>query len=202
MHHANIIINKEDCRDYVSDILKRDLDFDIKANPDFLNIEQESFGIDDARDLIKWAIGKPFLSETKVSLIITKSVTQEAQNALLKVLEEPPLGTYIFFHLENLGGILGTFLSRIKVWDLTAHDLKEEVSAKKFLNASIQEKLATIRALSKKEDKNKIKELIKDLETVVCQNKISANRILSVKIFASARGSSPKMLLEWLTAVL
>ena len=113
MHHANVIISREDCKDFVFDILKKDLNFDIKANPDFLMIENESFGIDDARNLEKWAIGKPLLGETKVFFIITKSITFEAQNALLKVLEEPPLGTYIFIKLENGGGLLPTFISRV-----------------------------------------------------------------------------------------
>ena len=35
MHHANVIINRKDCRDFVFEILKKDLSFDVKANPDF-----------------------------------------------------------------------------------------------------------------------------------------------------------------------
>lgn len=218
MHHTNIIVNKKNCQDFVFDILKKELNFDIKANPDFLLLENESFGIDLARDLGKWAIGKPLVGDTKVSLVISKSMTLEAQNALLKVLEEPTSGTYIFLSLESLGGILPTLISRVRILDLpklskgvfwdrgsskTPFD-NEDSEAQKFLGSNLKEKLAMIRTLSKKEDKNEMKELIKNLEEVAYENKILANQmssVLTAKIFASNRGASPKMLLEWLSAV-
>jgi len=209
MYHANIIVSNQDCKNFVFEILEKDLNFNVKANPDFSITEQESFGIDDARDLIKWVIGKPLLSEIKVSLIILKSISLEAQNALLKVLEEPPMGTYIFINLESLGGILPTFISRVKILDLpklskgVLNDVGSE--AQKFLRSDVKNKLAMIRALSKKEDKIEMQELIKNLETVAYQNNFRSrdlSQMLTAKIFASTRGSSPKMILEWLSAVL
>lgn len=209
MHHANIIINREDCRDFVFDILKNNLSFDIKANPDFLMIENDGFGIDDARDLKKWALGKPLLGETKVCFIITKSITHEAQNALLKILEEPTPGTYFFIKLENGGGLLPTFLSRVVILDVKNFGKSEnENNASKFLNSNKKEKLSLIQILSKKTDKTDMKELIKDLEKICYENfvkdiskaKIMKN-VLTAKIFATARGASPKMLLEWLACV-
>ena len=209
MHHANIIISKEDSRDFVFNIAKKDLNFNIKANPDFLLVENDSFGIDDARNLEKWVIGKPLTGEVKVSLVITKSITFEAQNALLKVLEEPPVGTYIFINLESLGGILPTFISRISILDTPRmpENIGEptENVGYKFLKSKIKERLSLIRSLSKKEDKNDMKELIKNLEAVAYKEKRSTNQMrdaLTAKIFATVRGSSPKMLLEWLSCVL
>jgi len=205
MHHANIIVSKRDCKNFVFDILAKDLDFKTVGNPDFMLIEKESFGIDDARDLERWAIGKPLLGEVKAYLLIAKSITLEAQNALLKILEEPPLGTYIFINLQSLGGILPTFISRIKILNFSESDSKDDIAAKKFLVSSIKEKLSLIHSLSKKEDKNQMKELLKNLEEIACQNNLPAENlknILTAKIFASARGSSPKMLLEWLASVL
>ena len=211
MHHANIIISREDCKNFVFNILQKDLSFDIKANPDFLMIENESFGIDDARNLEKWAIGKPLLSETKVSFIITKSITHEAQNALLKVLEEPTLGTYFFINLENEGGLLPTFLSRVNILEnFPRVTLGEKTPfASKFLDSDIKDKFSLIQTLSKKTDKTDMKELIKDLEKIsyekyagdISKSEIMKN-ILTAKIFATARGSSPKMLLEWLACVI
>jgi len=210
MYHANIIISKRDSRDFVFNLLEKDLNFNIKANPDFLLIENESFGIDDARNFEKWAIGKPFVGEVKVSLIIVKSITFEAQNALLKVLEEPTLGTYIFINLESLGGILPTFISRVRVLTVplvseSSKITSEENTSYKFLHSKIKEKLALIHSLSKKEDKNEMKELIKNLEEIAYKNNFkpqSLKNILTAKIFAATRGSSPKMLLEWLSCVL
>jgi len=210
MHHANIIISRENCKNLIFDIFKRDLNFNINANPDFLLIESQFFGIDDVRNFEKWVIGKPLLSEVKVSLIIVRSITHEAQNALLKVLEEPPLGTYIFINLESLGGLLPTFISRVRVLDLPPISVGSDVSpgksvGSKFLRSDIKEKLSLIRSLSKRGDKNEMKELIKSLEEIAYKNNFkrqNLKNILTAKIFATAKGSSPKMLLEWLSCVL
>jgi DNA polymerase III delta prime subunit len=206
LHHANVLIG-EDCRGLVFEILEKDLSFRVKANPDFLLIESQSLGIDDARNLERWAIGKPLSGETKASLIIAKSITHEAQNALLKVLEEPPLGTYIFINLESLGGLLPTFISRVRILNLlkkkVPDDEKSQNDAHKFFHSKIKEKLSLIRSLSKDENKTRMKELIKNLEEIAYKNgSENMKNILTAKIFASARGSSPKMLLEWLSCVL
>lgn len=209
MHHANIIINRGDCREAIFEILEKNLDFRASANPDFLLIERESLGIDDARDLERWAIGKSFSGGAKASLLIAGSITREAQNALLKILEEPPSETYIFISLESLGGILPTLISRVRILDIARSPENLEVQAEdagsKFLHSDISKKLALIRFLSKKEDKSGMREMIKDLEEIAYKNHIPyphLRELLTAKIFASARGSSPKMLLEWLSCVL
>jgi len=217
IHHANIILGG-DCKKFVFEILEKDLDFVSKGNPDFMFLENESFGIDDARNLENWAIGKPLGEGKKVFFIITRAITHEAQNALLKVFEEPPANTYFFVALENLGGILPTFISRVRVLNIPSDHLSasapsepKENPASKFLRSKINSKLSLIRSLSKKEDKSKMKELIKDLENIYSHdfiqeasgaNSENMKKILTAKIFASARGSSPKMLLEWLSCVL
>jgi len=197
LHHANIIAGKEDYRDFVFGILEKELNFDIKA-------------------MKRWALGKPLIGEIKVSLVITKSITHEAQNALLKVLEEPPAGTYLFINIEHLGGLLPTFISRVMILAPKASEKVPklaESTGSKFLNSDINRKLSVIRSLSKNEDKTPMKELIKNLEEISYKEKASAlnergadmislNHILTAKIFASARGSSPRMLLEWLSCVL
>ena len=126
---------------------------------------------------------------------------------MLKILEEPPLGTYIFINLESLGGLLATFVSRIRILDTFPTLEKigkptENISSKFFLNGGIKEKLAIIRSLSKKnpsaDGKSEMKELIRNLEEIAYKNNLKAENlknILTAKIFAGARGASPKMLL-------
>lgn len=219
MHHANLVNWKGDVRSHIFGILESDLDFSTHANPDFLLLETESFGIDNARQLEDWAIGKPLVGGTKASVILARSITHEAQNALLKVLEEPPLGTYIFMSFQNVGNLLPTFHSRIRVLDTqddegSSEDLdKQGAEAKKFLDGGIKGKLAIIRSLSKKEDKEPMRELIKNLEAVSYKEYSKSKdpdlddaarmkKALMAKIFAASRGSSPKMLLEWLSCVI
>lgn len=213
LHHANIVLGGGDCRHFLFQILERDLDFNVHKNPDFLLLEKESFGIDEARNLEKWVIGKPLIDENKVALLIVGSITFEAQNVLLKVLEEPPTGTYIFISLESLANILDTLLSRIQILEVSKNDLPDSVLtnptspniALSFLRSNIKEKFSLIQTLSKKEDKIDMKNLIKNLEEVSHQNQATYDHIkniLTAKIFASTRGASPKMLLEWLSCML
>jgi DNA polymerase III delta prime subunit len=207
LHHANVIVGT-DRRNFIFEILEKKLNFKTIGNPDFLLIENESMGIGDARNFGLWAINKPFLSEIKVSLIIVKSITLEAQNALLKILEEPPIGTYIFINIESLGGILPTFMSRVRVLDLPESAdlaLSDKGTGTKFLKSDIKAKLSLVNSLSKKADKSDMQELIKSLEEIAYKDNLPSTdlkNILTAKIFASARGSSPKMLLEWLSCVL
>jgi len=206
VHHANILISKKDGRKAVFEILKEKLNFKVQANPDFLLMENKTFGIDEARDLKKWASGKPLLGETKACLVVADVITPEAQNAMLKVLEEPPLGTYIFINLENLQNLLPTFLSRVKVWRSDAEMIGLEENATEFIKADINKKLLIVRSLAfKKEGKALLKDLIKNLEKVAYRNpamKKNMKNILTAKIFVTARGSSPKILAEWLASVL
>lgn len=212
-HHANIVLSKFESQPLLFDIFERDLDFRAQANPDFLGLEIESFGIPDARNLEKWAIGKPLMSDTKVALIKTGSITVEAQNALLKLLEEPPIGTYIFINLENVANLLGTFLSRVRVFDATAiggegkkEKIEHDPKAEQFINGDIKKRFEIVKALANKEDKADIKNLIKNLEDVSYKSKSiergSLKNVLLAKVLVSARGSSPRMILEWLSCVL
>lgn len=207
LHHANIILGKKG-RDVVNAILENDLNFKILGNPDFLVLEMETFGIDDARELSGWVVGKPLMGDIKVALLVTNSITHEAQNALLKVLEEPPSGTHIFINLYSIAGLLPTFMSRVFV--LNSENDKTVISRKdsdNFLRSSIKERLATIRSVIKKEDKANIKEFLTGLEQSLHAKEKAMDSteelksVIKAKVFASARGSSPKMILEWLSTV-
>lgn len=72
-----------------------------------------SLGIDDVKNLQKKLYLKPFRGEKKAVIIKDAHLlTTEAQNALLKILEEPPDHTLIFLTSEKLDALLPTVLSR------------------------------------------------------------------------------------------
>ncbi len=204
LHHANIILSNESHMQKVQDILLREISFETKGNPDFLLLEEESFSIEGARMLERWAIGKPLLGGSKVCVVISRSINFEAQNAMLKTLEEPKEGTYFFLVLESIGSILPTLLSRVEILDLLD---KKEVSTKaqKFLEGSMAERLSVVRSLHKNADKSKIKDFIAGLEDLASENSLNfsqKNSILKAKIYSMQRGASQKMLLEWICSVL
>ena len=77
--------------------------------------EDSSFGIDRIRALTKDIGLKPYEGRKKVYILDNAdSMTPEAQNALLKTLEEPPSDSVLILIVENINGIFSTVQSRAK----------------------------------------------------------------------------------------
>jgi hypothetical protein len=121
---------------------------------------EKATGIGDARMLQEKILLKPLIGMQKaVILNAEKGISQDAQNALLKALEEPPANTFIILIVLNKDAVLPTILSRCKVIDLNSKVIlsegetskfKEEFS--KFLSSSISEKLKLAESLGKDRD--------------------------------------------------
>lgn len=80
----------------------------------FVAQKHERFSIDDARELVAMAALKPAGDVT--FLIGLSSITTEAQQALLKLLEEPQAGVHFVFLVPH-GTLLPTVRSRMMVWE-------------------------------------------------------------------------------------
>lgn len=86
-----------------------------KFDIDILQSEK-SLGIGDIRELNKKIFLKPVESEKKAVILEAFSgITIEAQNAFLKLLEEPPINTIILILASSLDFVLPTVLSRCSV---------------------------------------------------------------------------------------
>ena len=84
-------------------------------HPDFVFLPPSgsSIRIDQIRAVKEFVFKKPALSEKKVVIIDSAdSMTKESANALLKVLEEPPLDTHFILTTSSKEAILPTILSR------------------------------------------------------------------------------------------
>ncbi|MDU7243413.1 DNA polymerase III subunit delta' [Clostridium sp.] len=82
--------------------------------------KKSSFGVDDVREIVDEINKKPFESDKKVIIIYDgNKLTVQAQNALLKTIEEPPKGVFIILLCESLELILDTIKSRCQVYKLT-----------------------------------------------------------------------------------
>lgn len=92
------------------------LQVDSGNHPDikYITHEKASIGVDDIRDQINSNIGiKPYSSQYKIYIIDDASkMTEQAQNALLKTIEEPPVYGIIILLTDNLNQLLPTILSR------------------------------------------------------------------------------------------
>lgn len=87
-------------------------------------LELESLGIEEVRQIQKKIYLKPFRGEKKsLILVLGGSVSDEAQNSMLKMLEEPPQSSLIFIIAQTHLVFLPTILSRVKIIEL--HEEKE-----------------------------------------------------------------------------
>ena len=88
-----------------------------KNHPDIINITHEkpnSIGIEDIRSqLIDDVAIKPYCSSYKIYIISeAEKLTLQAQNALLKTIEEPPAYAVILLLTNNMDALLPTITSR------------------------------------------------------------------------------------------
>ncbi|OOM74426.1 DNA polymerase III subunit delta' [Clostridium sp. BL-8] len=87
-----------------------------------------SFGVDDVRKIIDEVNKKPYEGDKKVLILYRcDKLTVQAQNALLKTIEEPPKGVYLILLSDSLEIILDTIKSRCQIYKLTPLN-KEEIS--------------------------------------------------------------------------
>lgn len=125
-------------------------------NPDIYVREYRAFGIDEARELRERAQARPIAGSRRVFIIATPGMTTEAQNALLKTLEEPPANAAFFFVVPAPQTLLSTLRSRAQVLTLDIPGMYEEpVDAKMFLAATPQKRLDMLKPLLEKDEDDK-----------------------------------------------
>ncbi|MBQ2938249.1 MAG: DNA polymerase III subunit delta' [Clostridia bacterium] len=94
------------------------IEFDTNNNPDFKIIEPDgnSLKIEQIREFQSKVAEKPIISNKKVYIIKdSDKMTQEAQNCLLKTLEEPPGYVVIILIGSNENAFLSTIKSRCMI---------------------------------------------------------------------------------------
>jgi len=98
------------------------------SNPDFMGIEAQgtSIGVDAIRQMQEDIIKKPLYSPKKVYLISeAENMTVQAQNCLLKTLEEPPGYAVIILTTSGYDALLETLRSRSVRYDFRQNSEEE-----------------------------------------------------------------------------
>lgn len=132
LNHAYLVLGTLECEK-----LPEILDLN---TPDVLFLGDEPIKINHIRELIHWLSLKPHSS--KLRLICLKNIqnmTLEAANALLKILEEPPVYAIIILQANRKEKILPTILSRCQIVREQSK-IQEEIN-EKFLPSKIAKML-------------------------------------------------------------
>lgn len=168
---------------------------------------QPQFGIDDVRRLISSAYRRPDGdSETQTLLVATEFITEEAQQALLKLIEEPPLSTRFVFVIPEGYNFLATLESRFERLGTVGEEGPDDSFAA-FKNMSYAERLATIEESVKKKNltwqsavKKGLIAYLKNEATKIPKEKLSELEYVTRLLLT--RGASNKFLLEHLALTL
>ena len=99
--------------------------------PDYLELTPDpSITIEQIRLLTKTISKKPFQKKLIIALLNdAQTATAEAQNALLKTLEEPPPSSYLILTAPNESSLLPTVVSRTQILNVL-HKTAKNISKK------------------------------------------------------------------------
>lgn len=211
-HHALLFI--ADFTEVKSDFitsLQNLLSTPFQGNPDIFFREYGRLGIEDAHDIRALNNSSP-VAETKKHVVVSfYDITREAQNALLKVVEEPNQNIRFYFFTPSKDSLLRTLLSRLSIQHSFEQKAKEFFfDPKKFSVLSKKEKLALVdgwvselskETLSKEEVCNFLIALRKELQLALSkkQSKDLLSQIEALDtalVYARDTGASYKQLLS------
>lgn len=204
LHHALLIEGEPSTvvpqlYDFFTSVLK----MPTKGNPDFYYSEYKTFGINEGRALQNLAAQKA-ITKRQVFVVTFITMTREAQNAMLKILEEPTRNTHFFLVTSNAEVLLSTLRSRLFIVRAIQKDDTGQ-RAEQFLAADPKQRLELIKNIIDNKDRSKALALLNQIEITLYQTLTKERtgntaRILQeigeVKKYLYDRGSSIKMILE------
>ena len=147
LHHAYFFIEHraEEIISKLKHFLENTVGVKTSGNPDFWHGKFNTLTIDHARDIADSSQRRDFSGGKKVFIIQADFITEEAQNALLKVFEEPTDGTH-FFIISPQDILLPTLRSRMVVIESKVES--EKLKEKSILNLKMKDRLAKVKEIT------------------------------------------------------
>lgn len=157
MQHQSFLVEAEAEEGIAAALAWAELELGLIAgkNPDVIVLRHGLFSVEDARKVNELAHSSALIGSRKAIIIAASRLYAEAQNSLLKVLEDQPQGVYIFIVLPTLGGILPTITSRTQ--ELSVGGKKKAYmseAAEAFIKADSEKRLALVKRLAAGRDED------------------------------------------------
>lgn len=203
-HHAYCLVGAK--IENIFHALEKKHNIKTKANPDFFHEKYETLTIDESRKIKEIHSSKSFSENSKrIFIIECNGMTVEAQNALLKIFEEPNQYNHFFLVIPSASILLPTLRSRLVIFEgESENDLSE---AKKFLKLSMKDKITYVDDIAKKISDEELQksyavEFLGALEIAVAERGVEKNKralqaIMKARDYMLDRSPSVKQLLEF-----
>jgi hypothetical protein len=168
------------------------------SSADVMHFVTERFTIDDARQLKTYAEGAPFSAPHRVFVLVVRSIAPEAQQALLKLFEEPPRSARFFVIVPRTAQILPTLRSRLFSAEDGAAPAGPTEAFDAFHAAGYAERLEMIADRVKEKDTSFIEEIVRGCESYASAVHAPGllHAVMLCREYLPYRGASAKMLLE------
>ncbi len=211
-HHAYCLVGGESLRTELKGLLESEHGISAQGNPDFFDKTYANLVIDDTREVKTFHTTKPIgKSGKKIFILTMNGITIEAQNALLKLLEEPAEYAHFFLIISSSHLLLPTVKSRLKMLESVVEQESDETKreANKFLALNQPQRLEYIKAFMSEIDKekktkqdaivflNSLQSLVYEKDGVA-RGKEKLESIDLARKYIYDRSPSVKMLLEYL----
>jgi hypothetical protein len=195
--------------------------FEINKNYNIFYQKYEAFTIENSREIKLWHSQYAINDNKKICIISTKFINPEAEQALLKIIEEPTQNTHFFIIIPDINLIKDTIISRVHLIKADKYIGKEHNEfVNNFMDLSIKERLEKISLIMKeyKDEENSAKlrdysiSFINKLENIFylkLKEDKKNKKIISIlgefqksRSYLSKPGSSVKMILEHLALMI
>lgn len=199
MYQAQILVGDEDS---IGDFLPEN---EFLEGLDILYVRAESLGIDEVRELKYQSVQRPLERKMRNFFVCAQTITIQAQNAFLKLLEDPPETVRFYLVLPSIDFLLDTVLSRVQVVVRDVNHKQTGDLAQEFLSSNYAERIKVVDKKIKEKDKKWFTLLLNNLEIISIKNKEIKNilsEIFFIRKYQKINGSSQKMLFEHLAVSL
>lgn len=167
---------------------------------DVMHMRGVRLGIDEVRSLVHEANLTPLVNSERVFLLAYDDMTHEAQNALLKIVEEPPSTSRFYIVVRREGLLLPTLRSRLVLQE-SEGDVNAGPVFETFMKASYGERLKAIADHATKKDDVWMRELWQGFERHAHDTHTPEllRAVLDFSPHFERPGSSKKMIMEQLS---
>ncbi len=160
LHHAYLV--EGDREVLLPEIFKfiESLGVSISNNPDFAHLVIDVLKVEDARKLKAFSSEKGASGSKRVFLVSVNNFLLEAQNALLKMFEEPIENTHFFLVVPDRNILLKTFMSRFYVISTRQDIIEKGDEVEKFIKMPLSSRIEFIKDLLKETDEEGDEDII------------------------------------------
>jgi hypothetical protein len=206
-HHSSLFEGeKEIILSEIKEEIEEKTGIPFEKNVDVFEFHFDNLLIDHTHKIKEADIKSSFTQDNKVIIISFESITREAQNALLKVLEEPMGNSRFVLITRTKEILLPTIISRVQIIRHSSFATrKETINIKEFIDSTTSKRLEMV-SLLLKEISEEIKpkkeayffllELKQYIENQTENEKKNLKTLLNVVQYIDDTSASQKLLLE------